>query len=169
METIIKEFREQIAKLEKEQKTIKPQRKTVHFKGERTLTPYDAWVTAKHNKELLRAMYAAYNLLRGKNFYITEKNAKPIKLKDYYELFGIFLKHPSTISLNPINYINYKYEKFEGKHPLTMYLIAINYYLENYGYRLPRVEIEYKRWNGEKYKTLDYDIDNYEKIIHISE
>lgn len=152
METIIKEFREQIAKLEKEQKTIKPQRKTVHFKGERTLTPYDAWVTTKHNKEILRAMYAAYNLLRGKNFYITEKNAKPINRKEYYELYGVYLN-----------------EKFEGKHPLTIYLNTINYYLEEHGYCIPRVEVECTRWNGEKYKTLDYDIDNYEKIIRISE
>jgi len=152
METIIKKFREQIAKLEKEQKTIKPQRKTVHFNGERTLLPYDAWVTAKHNKEILRAMYAAYNLLRGKNFYFTEKNAKPINRKEYYELYGV--------SLN---------EKFEGKHPLTIYLNTINYYLEEHGYCLPRVEVERTRWNGEKYKTTDYDIDNYEKIIRISE
>lgn len=151
METIIKEFREQIAKLEKEQKTIKPQRKTVHFTGERTLSPSEAYSKVIDNKYNLRVMYAAYNLLRGKNFDVTEKGSKPLNKEDYYMRYGYNLD-----------------SKYVGKHPLTLYLNTINYYLEEYGYCLPRVEVECTRWNGEKYKTLDYDIDNYEKIIRIS-
>ena len=152
MDTIIKEVRARIAEVEKEQKTIKPQRKTVHFEGERTLSPIEAYWKVRNNKYDLRIMYAAYNLLRGKNFEITEKNAKPINLEEYYKLHGYT---PN--------------KKYEGKHPLTMELDEIDKFLNEYGYKIPSVDEEYKDWFGKIQTRKIFDIENYEKIIRISE
>lgn len=49
-----------------EQKLLKPQRKTVHFKGERTVTPGQAVWTHYLNRYELRHMYIAYGIMRGK-------------------------------------------------------------------------------------------------------
>lgn len=72
----IKSMREEIAALEKVQKNTKEQRKTVNFHGERTMHHWVATEQAKQNKQTLRAMYAAYGLLRGKKFNETENKAK---------------------------------------------------------------------------------------------
>ena len=144
-------MRKEIAELEKEQKTIKPQRKPVHFTGTRTIDPEDAYHKVLSNKGQLRIMYAAYNLLRGKNFEITEKNSKPIDREEYYKLYGYYP--------NP---------KFEGKHPLTMYLPAINNVLNGYGFKLPYKEEETRNWFGEKVLEKKFDLDNYEKIVCVS-
>lgn len=152
MEQIIKEFRAEIAELENKQKEVKPQRKTVHFTGKRTIEPSDAYFEALDNKGKLRIMYAAYNLLRGKNFNITEKNSKPISREDYYQIHGYT---PS--------------KKYEGKHPLTMYLDSINNCLNKYGYRLPYEEKEVTDWFGNKKLEKEFDLENYEKIIRIGE
>lgn len=60
------DFRKEIAALEVEQKNTKEQRKTVRFTGERTMSPFDAWCKASGNKDTLRAMYAAYGLMRDR-------------------------------------------------------------------------------------------------------
>jgi hypothetical protein len=59
-----------------EQKSLKPQRKTVHFSGERSHTPYQA--TSKHqaNRYDLRHMYIAYGIMRGKGIEVIEPKAK---------------------------------------------------------------------------------------------
>lgn len=147
MEEIIKKVRARIAEKEKEQKLIKPQRKTVHFTGTRTIDSDKACYKVESNKEELRAMYAAYNLLRGKNFEITEKNAKPIDVHEYFERYGMALR-----------------SIYQGKHPLVLYLDEINRFLEEYGYSLPYTE---DVWYGNKFKI--FDLDNYEKIIRIGE
>jgi hypothetical protein len=152
MKEIIKQMREEIAQKENEQKTIKPQRKTVHFTGTRTIDPEDAYNKVIDNKFDLRIMYAAYNLLRGKKFEITESNSKPIDREEYYKLRGYYP--------NP---------KFEGKHPLTMYLPAINNVLNRYGFKLPYKEEETKDWFGNKKLEKIFDLENYEKIIRIGE
>ena len=151
MKEIIKEMRKEIAELEKEQKTIKPQRKTVHFTGTRTIDPEDAYKKVIYNKFDLRIMYAAYNLLRGKKFEITEKNSKPIEIEEYYKLHGYY---PNA--------------KFEGKHPLTLYLSEINNFLNKYGYEIPYTLKETRNWFGEKVLEKNFDLDNYEKIVCIS-
>lgn len=148
---ILKEFRAEIAKLEKEQKIIKPQRKTVHYTGERTIGPSEATYKASSNSYSLRIMHAAYNLLRGKGFDITEKNAKPLNARDYYERTGYSLD-----------------KELEGKHPLFLYISEINSYLVNYGFKIPSHEEEKKTfWGMEKKIVFDYE--NYEKIVCIGE
>jgi hypothetical protein len=149
---ILKKFREEIEKLEKEQKVVKPQRKTVHFTGERTLSPSEAYSKVINNKYNLRIMYAAYNLLRGKNFDVTEKGSKPLNKEDYYVRYGYNLD-----------------SKYVGKHPLVFGLSKINSVLNEYGYEIPNKEEEYKDWFGQIKKRKTFDIENYEKIICIGE
>ena len=76
MKQEIIDFRKEIAALEVEQRNTKEQRKTVRFEGERTLSPLEAYWKAQSNSEKLRAMYAAYGLMRGKKFSQIENKAK---------------------------------------------------------------------------------------------
>ena len=148
---ILKEFRAEIAKLENEQKLIKPQRKTVHFTGERTIGPSEATYKANSNSETFRAMYAAYNLIRGKGFDVTERGAKPLNAEEYYEKTGYTLM-----------------KELEGKHPLCLYMSKIQGYLKNYGFKMPSHEEEKKTFWGTHTETV-YDYENYEKIVCVSE
>lgn len=131
----IKEFRQEIAKLEKEQKSLKPQRKTENFTGERTVDHWTADSLVRSNKCELRAMYAAYGLMRGKKFNQIESAAKPLG-EPWHD--GIYV----DIELR-------------GKHPLYLYCGEINKYLEKYGYKLPYEEKE-NYW-GQKVKAFDYE------------
>jgi len=54
------------------QKSLKNQRKTKNLIGERTMEPGTASWKYSDNKQLLRIMYAAYGLMRGKAFSQTE-------------------------------------------------------------------------------------------------
>ena len=146
------DFRKEIAALEVEQKNTKEQRRTVRFTGERTMSPSEAWGKARANKDTLRAMYAAYGLMRGKGFSKTESAAKPLNAEEYYQLYGY--------SLN---------KKYEGKHPLVLYLDEINTYLEKYGYKMPYEEETKKDWWGKEYKVKNFDIDRCEEIIRVGE
>lgn len=132
----IKNFRNEIAKLEKEQKELKPQRKSEHFKGERTINHWDAAENVRINKHTLRIMYAAYGLMRGKSFNQIESAAKPLKWGEYYR-------------------DRYVSKELDGKHPLYLYLSEINEWLEQYGYKLPYEEKE-NNW-GQKIKAFDYE------------
>ena len=132
----IKNFRNEIAELEKAQKELKPQRKTENFKGERTINHWDAAENVRNNKFTLRMMYAAYGLMRGKTFEQIESAAKPLKWGEYYR-------------------DRYASKELDGKHPLYLYLNEINEWLEKYGYKLPYEEKE-SRW-GTKTKTFDYE------------
>lgn len=157
LKNAIAAMREEIAALEKEQKAIKPQRKTVHFDGERTLSPWEAWCKVGDNKEKLRILYAAYNLLRGKNFDVTEKNAKPLIYDGgmYYEYpYGIKGQHYTPC------------EWLDGKHPLCRHLSEIENVLYNYDYRFKNHEEKESSWGG-TYKTPS--VDNYEEIVYIGE
>lgn len=120
MKTEIVNFRNEIAKLEAEQKNTKEQRKTERFAGTRTMQPWEAQMSAKENKHKLRLMYAAYGLMRGKKFNEIENKAKPIDRDSFYTETGIWVN-----------------EKYVGLHPLTVYADSINSYLKQYGYTMP--------------------------------
>jgi len=144
MNAKIKEFRQEIAKLEKEQKETKPQRKTENFKGERTMHHWVAAENVVQNKHHLRIMYAAYGLMRGKKFEQIESAAKPLKAGEYYK--STYISGSSKLS---------------GKHPLCLYLYEINEWLEKYGYKLAYEEEE-NRWGG---KTKAFDYENIEATV----
>ena len=138
----IKEFRQEIAKLEKEQKELKPQRKTVNRpENAGTVNPYTAAENVRDNKLTLRMMYAAYGLMRGKTFAQIESAAKPLKYGEYY--------HDMYVNQN-----------MDGKHPLCLYLNRINDWLEKYDYKLIYEEkktawgTKYKEFNLEKCETV---------------
>ena len=69
-----KKLREEIAALEKNQKEMKAQRKTVNLKVKRTVDPYNAAMNVLSNREKLRVMYAAYGLMRSKRFNQVENH-----------------------------------------------------------------------------------------------
>lgn len=70
METIEKvnvaELKSEIKELAEKQSSLKNQRKTVNLVGERTMEPWQATMEHRSNRAKLRAMYAAYTILRGK-------------------------------------------------------------------------------------------------------
>ena len=138
----IKEFRQEIAKLEKEQKELKPQRKTVNRPVEAKVHPAVAAEEVRANKRMLRKMYAAYGLMRGKTFSQIESAAKPLKFGTYYE--GRYVR-----------------KELDGKHPLYLYIDHINDWLEKYGYKLPYEEKE-NRWGT---KIKEYNLEDCEKAI----
>jgi hypothetical protein len=144
----IKEFRQEIAKLEKEQKQIKPQRKTENFKGERTIDHWTACEVAKENKHKLRIMYAAYGLMRGKTLGQIESAAKPLKAGEYYKSRYI---HSSS--------------GLDGKHPLCLYLGEINEWLEKYDFKLIYEEKTEKDWWGREKKVKKFDYENIKAIV----
>lgn len=145
MNAKIKEFRQEIAKLEKEQKELKPQRKTVNRpENAGEVNPYTAAYNVRKNKEELRIMYAAYGLMRGKKFSEIENKAKPLNHDEFYTRTGIWVGN-----------------NLVGKHPLVLYLREINEYLEKYGYKIEYEEKE-NRW-GQKIK--DFNIEACETAI----
>ena len=157
LKNAISAMRNDIAELEKEQKNIKPQRKTVYYTGERTMSPFDAWSTAQDNKYNLRLMYAAYNLLRGKGFEITERNTKPLIYdRNMYWSYpnGLKGQHYTTDA------------EMNGKHPLCDYLDEINNVLKNYGYEFKNYETRKDRWGGE-YRAIS--LENYEEVVCVSQ
>lgn len=149
---ILKDFRAEIAELEKEQKITKQQRKTVHFTGERTCEPDEACYKSSVISHKLRLMYAAYNLLRGKGFDVTEKGAKPLNAEDYYKRTGYTLS-----------------KELEGKHPLCLYMLELQIILKKYGFQMPSHEEDYKNYWGTTCKKTIFDYENYEKVVCIGE
>ena len=155
LKNAISAMRKDIAELEKQQKNIKPQRKTVHYTGERTMKPWDAWYTVRNNKYTLRLMYAAYNLLRGKGFETTERNAKPLIYdRNKYWAYPYGLKSQYYTAE----------ESMDGKHPLCEHLDEINSVLKNYGYEFKNYETRKDRWGGE-YRAIS--LENYEEVVRI--
>ena len=72
METIekiqVEKLKTDIKKLSENQRILKNQRKTVKLQGERTMDPSEATWKHQANREKLRAMFAAYGLMRGMSF-----------------------------------------------------------------------------------------------------
>jgi hypothetical protein len=62
--------------LAQEQIDLKPQRKTINFSGIRVIDSWKAVQKANENKEKLRHLYVAYNILR-------EKEVIPFTKRDY--------------------------------------------------------------------------------------
>ena len=129
LKNAISAMREDIAELEKEQKSIKPQRKTVYFTGERTMPAWKATDNARKNKEELRLFYAAYGLLRGRNFDVTENHPKR---EEYYKY------HPLCAYLPKIDEILTKY----------------GFQLKNYEERENYWHQVYKKYNEEAYEEV---------------
>lgn len=65
-----------IKSLVAEQRLAKPQRKTVHFTGLRTMPSWKAAATHQINRYDLRHMYIAYGAMRGKSIEQIEPNRK---------------------------------------------------------------------------------------------
>lgn len=63
---MFEQLKSEIKKLVAEQMALKPQRKTVHFTGERTIPADQATLEVIVNKGSLRHLYIVYGLLRGK-------------------------------------------------------------------------------------------------------
>ena len=84
METInlnkiaILKLKESIKKASEKQKFYKDQRKTDHNKLPREISPSEASWKHASNREILRIMYLAYALLRGKDFSETDKNYQDV-------------------------------------------------------------------------------------------
>lgn len=151
MKQEIIEFRKEIAALEVEQRKAKEQRKTVNLKTERTMRPYEACWKVSSNKDTLRAMYAAYGLMRGRKFEQIENKAKPLNKEDYYRQTGYRLAG-----------------HLEGKHPLFLYSDEINSYLKTYGYQLKVYEEKNcKTYWGEE--TIKVYTDDCEEIVRAGE
>lgn len=68
----IEKIKGDIKSLSSDQKFLKDQRKSIHNKLDRKLDPWDATVSHLNNREKLRMLYAAYGLMRGKSFSVTE-------------------------------------------------------------------------------------------------
>lgn len=62
-----KDLKSAIKAIAEKQRQTKEQRKTVNFKGTRSLNPKDAQLLAIGQKNQLKHMYIAYALLRGKS------------------------------------------------------------------------------------------------------
>jgi hypothetical protein len=153
----ISAMRERIVELENRQKEIKPQRKTVNFKGERTINVYDAAEEVKNNKHLLRMFYAAYGLLRGKGFERVESAYKPL------------IYDPAKYWAYPEGCKGQRYTRFEelnGKHPLCAYLSDISSVLNTYDCDFKNYETEKDRW-GTEYRTVS--LENYEEVVCFGE
>jgi len=57
-------------------RNLKNQRKTVNFKGDRTVEPYQAVLLLNQERFSLRLMHIAYGLLRGRSYEQIEKNVR---------------------------------------------------------------------------------------------
>ena len=88
MKEEVKQLREEIAALEKEQINMKAQRKTVNLKVERTVNPFEAADNVRYNRSKLRVMYAAYGLMRGKRFEQIE-NHYDKENNEIHPLYGL--------------------------------------------------------------------------------
>jgi len=72
----ILQMKEEIKKLVAEQKSVKPQRKTEHFHGTRTLPAWKAVAQHSINRYTLRHKYIAYGFMRGKSLEQIEGKSK---------------------------------------------------------------------------------------------
>lgn len=156
---VIKQFRNEIAELEKLQREYKNNRKTVNLKGVRKYPVWEAQNLVRGTSEELRVMYAAYGLLRGRKFSEIESNAKPLiydKSKFFAYPYGLKGQHYCTK------------EELDGKHPLCEYLGMINNYLRNYGFEIPCKEEKHSN-NWREWTETVYDYGNCEEVICVGE
>lgn len=70
METL----KQTIKELATAQRSLKNQRKSVKIIGERTMSPYEAFSKHLSNRDILRHMYAAYAILRERDYTLGDSN-----------------------------------------------------------------------------------------------
>lgn len=100
MENTIKynvaKLKSEIKVLAETQKDLKNQRRTVKLLGERTIDPEEATYKHMSNREILRAMYGAYGLARGKSLSQTENKYSeenhPLKSPNFTRKIDSILK-----------------------------------------------------------------------------
>jgi hypothetical protein len=68
----MKNLKNKIKELGETQKGLKNQRKDVKIVGERTMPTWEACWKHAGNRDNLRLLFAAYGLMRGKPFSVTE-------------------------------------------------------------------------------------------------
>ena len=73
---MLNELKSEIKRIEAEQKSLKPQRKTIHFTGNRVVPADQAAHEVKVNKGALRHLYIVYGQLRGKTLEQVEPHRK---------------------------------------------------------------------------------------------
>lgn len=73
---MLEQCKSAIKMLVESQRKHKPQRKTVHFSGTRTVEPWEAAHIVSTNREELRHLYIVYGELRGKSLDQIEPNRK---------------------------------------------------------------------------------------------
>ena len=77
-------FKEDLKAKAQEQRELKNQRKTEHFKGERTINPYDAAWKVRSNRFNLDKEYVIYYILKHR-MEITEDNLKDVLNEAYHK------------------------------------------------------------------------------------
>jgi len=104
-------FKEDLKAKAQEQRTVKAQRKTEHFKGERIINPYDAAEQARYNKYDLDKMYVIYYILKHQ-IEVTPENIEEVLWNTYAML------HPQYKESRHVNIVGWDNHK------------TINYFLD---------------------------------------
>lgn len=81
----MKTLKEKIKVLAEQQAEIKAQRKTVNFKGIRTLTPYQAFCKHLSNRMELRDLYAVLAYLKGRPIEQIDPFYKDVENMDWFK------------------------------------------------------------------------------------
>lgn len=82
-----------------EQKSVKPQRKTVHYSGSRIMPAWKAVAVHAANRYELRHLYIAYGVMRGKTVEQIEPTRKT--KHDATTLSTILMKY-ETVCADPV-------------------------------------------------------------------
>lgn len=82
-----------------EQKSVKLQRKTVHFSGSRTVPAWKAVAVHAANRYELRHLYLAYGIMRGRTVEQIEPTRKTPH--DATTLSTILMKYEDAVCANP--------------------------------------------------------------------
>ncbi len=77
-------IKQEIKRLSAEQLILKPQRKTKYFPGDRTVEAHVATDRSNENKKVLRHLFMAYDVLRGKEVTLPVKREFHQSLVDKY-------------------------------------------------------------------------------------
>lgn len=104
-------FKEDLKAKAQEQRELKNQRKTEHFKGERTINPYDAAWKARSNRYELDKKYVIYYILKHQ-IEVTPENLEEVLWNTYAKL------HPQYKEARRVNIVGWDNHK------------SVNYYID---------------------------------------
>lgn len=104
-------FKEDLKQEAKQQRELKKQRKSEHFIGERTVSPYDAAEKVRDNKYRLDKKYVIYYILKHQ-IEITERTKEQVLWETYVKLHP---KHKDARHISVVGWDNHT---------------VINYYIE---------------------------------------